>query len=83
MRIKCSKTWDMQHHWLREATVRKALEIYWDKGDNNDADYYTKHHFPTHHKLIHPRHTLKGFNVVKSCQAFSPTLLGKGVFFPF
>eukprot|EP00957_Ditylum_brightwellii_P059200 4492899-Ditylum_brightwellii.AAC.1 len=28
MRIKPSKTWDMRYHCLREAVVRKALEIY-------------------------------------------------------
>eukprot|EP00957_Ditylum_brightwellii_P140966 10739135-Ditylum_brightwellii.AAC.1 len=66
MQNKHSKTWDMSYHWLREADVRKALEIYWDKWGNNDADYYTKHHSPMHHKLIRPRHILKGFNVVES-----------------
>eukprot|EP00957_Ditylum_brightwellii_P016618 1249134-Ditylum_brightwellii.AAC.1 len=28
MCIKRSKSWDMQWHWLKEATTRKALEIF-------------------------------------------------------
>eukprot|EP00957_Ditylum_brightwellii_P154848 11785579-Ditylum_brightwellii.AAC.1 len=30
-RIKQSKYWDMRYHWLREATTREALWIFWDK----------------------------------------------------
>eukprot|EP00957_Ditylum_brightwellii_P194920 14850370-Ditylum_brightwellii.AAC.1 len=51
MRIKRSKSWDMRWHWLREAATRKVLEIFWDKGSRNDADYFTKHHPPAHHRI--------------------------------
>ena len=32
---------------------------------NNDADYFNKHHSPTHHRLQHPRYVLKNFHVAK------------------
>ena len=63
MRIKRSKTWDMRYHWLRENTTKKLLDIYWDKGSNNNADYHTKHHAPAVHKVQRPRYILKGFSI--------------------
>eukprot|EP00957_Ditylum_brightwellii_P113386 8645882-Ditylum_brightwellii.AAC.1 len=63
MRIKRSKSWDMRWHWLQEATTRKALEIFWDKRSRNDADYFTKHNPPAHHRIKRKHYILKGFNV--------------------
>jgi hypothetical protein len=37
-----SKTWDMRWNWLRDKGTHEKLRIYWDKGFNNDADYFTK-----------------------------------------
>ena len=65
MRVKRSKSWDMRYHWLREAAVRAILNIYWDKGSNNDADYFTKHHPPAHHRLQRSRYILKGFSITQ------------------
>eukprot|EP00957_Ditylum_brightwellii_P012128 915770-Ditylum_brightwellii.AAC.1 len=74
MRLKRSNTWAMRLHWLREKAVRRALEIYWDKGINNDVDYYTKHHPLSHHKVTRPWHILKGFNLTQTRQpVFCPT----------
>ena len=47
---KRSKSWDTRHHWLRERNVKKEFNVFWDKGTNNNADYFTKHH-PTQHHL--------------------------------
>ena len=63
MRIKRSKTWDMRYHWLREQAVRNINKVFWDKGTNNDGDYFTKHHSPAVHKTQRPRYILKGFAV--------------------
>ena len=63
MHMKRSKTWDMRYHWLRERKTRKQLDIYWDKGINNHADYFTKHHPPTHHKTQRQQYILKGYNM--------------------
>eukprot|EP00957_Ditylum_brightwellii_P179775 13694485-Ditylum_brightwellii.AAC.1 len=41
---------------------------------HNDANYYTKHHPPSHHKVTRPWHILKGFNLAKNWQpVFNPT----------
>ena len=40
MKPKHSKTWDMKWHWLREKQVLEQLGVYWEKGTNNDADYF-------------------------------------------
>ena len=30
--------------------------VYWDKGTNNDANYFTKHHPRIHHSQMRPRY---------------------------
>ena len=49
MRIKQSKLWDVQYHWLCDPATKKELQVKWDPGKYNKADYYTKHFPPTHH----------------------------------
>ena len=51
MQMKQSKTWDMQLHWLRDKQNTDYFKVFWDKGTNQSADYWTKHH-PT----VYPRH---------------------------
>ena len=48
----------MRFHWLRE---NDNFIMYWDKGLNNDANYFTKHHTPEHHQNMRPKYILKGF----------------------
>ena len=40
----------MRYHGLREKNAKKEFQIFWDKGTNSNADYFTKHH-PTKHQL--------------------------------
>ena len=49
---KKSKSWDMRYHWLRDRQTQKQFNIYWDKGSNNHADYFTKHHPAKYHQEI-------------------------------
>ena len=52
---RMSKSWDIRYNWLRDRSViQKLLDIYWDKGTNNLADYFTKYHAPAHHKAMRP-----------------------------
>jgi hypothetical protein len=53
-----SKTWDMRWNWLRDKATHEQLRIYWDKGENNNADYFTKHHPPAHHRAMRPKYVL-------------------------
>ena len=64
IRQRQSKAWDMRYHWLREKDTLNAFRYYWDKGENNEADYFTKHHPPQHHITMRPKYILKG-NCVK------------------
>ena len=63
---KRSKTWDMWYNWLRNSSTKKELFIYCDKGANNDADYYTKHHPPAHHRTKRLKFILKNFHMTRS-----------------
>ena len=56
MRHKRSKTWDMRYNWLKDADTLGHLRILWDKGKNNLADYFTKHHPPIHHRTMRPKY---------------------------
>ena len=63
MRVKRSKTWDMRYHWLRGKLAKTILKVFWDRGKNNLADYFTKHHSPAHHRIQRYKYILKGFNL--------------------
>ena len=67
MRQKRSKSWDMRFHWLRERKIKQQLNIFWDKGRNNKADYFTKHHPPKYHRIMRPK-TIHMLNQLISCQ---------------
>ena len=32
--------------------TQKKFRFYWDKGTNNNADYFTKHHATKYHRLM-------------------------------
>ena len=50
-----SKSWDMRYYWLREKESKNLFEFYWDKSENNHADYFTKHHSAKHHSKLRPK----------------------------
>ena len=49
-----SKAIDMRYYWLKDRVEQGQFKIFWEPGDANWADYFTKHHPPTHHKKIRP-----------------------------
>ena len=63
LRQRRSKTWDMQLNWQRDKKAHNEFNIYWDKGKNNQANYFTKHHPPKHHREQRPKYILKGYHV--------------------
>ena len=63
MRVKRSKSWDMKYNWLRDRVAQDQFHIKWDRGSHNQADYFTKHHPPSHHKTIRSNYILKGFHM--------------------
>ena len=61
MKQKMSKSWDMRFNWLRDRSIiQKMLRIYWAKGSANLADYFTKHHAPSHHRNMRPIYIYNG-----------------------
>jgi hypothetical protein len=46
---KRTKAMDMRFHWLRDRECQKQFKFYWRPGKTNYADYWTKHHLPSHH----------------------------------
>ena len=49
-----SKAIDMRFCWLKDRVEQGQFKIYWAPGDENWADYFTKHHIPTHHRKVRP-----------------------------
>ena len=49
-----SRTIDMRYHWLKDRSNMGHFYIYWDKGEGNLGDYYTKHHPPWHQFKMRP-----------------------------
>ena len=65
MRHKKSKSWDMRLWWLKDRIVANHFKIFWDTGENNWADYFTKHFAPKYHRILRQRY-LQRTNLVIS-----------------
>ena len=63
LKNKRSKAWDMRYYWIKDKVSNQEFFIYWDKGLNNYADYFTKHFSPTYHQKIRSNYILKGYNI--------------------
>jgi hypothetical protein len=49
-----SKAIDMRFYWVRDRVDQDQFRIFWAPGRTNFADYYTKHHPPSHHRQMRP-----------------------------
>ena len=49
---KRSKAMDMRFYWLRDRAKQQQFHIYWKQGQHNLADYFTKHHSPSHYRKM-------------------------------
>lgn len=77
MRQKRSKAWDMRYHWLRDRNAQNQFYIFWDKGSNNLADYFTKHYSPTYHRSTRPYYILKNHLVIRKIQTAIQNVLAR------
>ena len=48
----------MRFHWLRDRVNQLQFRIYWEKGEDNLADYFTKHHPSEWHRRMRPKYVL-------------------------
>jgi hypothetical protein len=53
-----SKAIDMRFYWVKDRVQKGEFLIYWARGKDNLADYFTKHHSPAHHRLMRSRYLL-------------------------
>jgi hypothetical protein len=53
-----SKAIDMRFYWVRDRVDKKQCRVHWRRGSDNQADYFSKHHSPAHHRLMHSRYLL-------------------------
>eukprot|EP00978_Attheya_sp_CCMP212_P014720 scaffold37660_cov32-Attheya_sp.AAC.1 len=45
-----SKAIDMRFYWLKDRECQMQFKTFWKPGKENDGDYFTKHHPPSHHR---------------------------------
>ena len=68
IRQKRSKSWDMRYHWMRDKETQKLFRYYWARGEDNNADYFTKHHPPRIHQLQRSKYILKNHVLIEKLQ---------------
>jgi hypothetical protein len=51
-----SKAIDMRFYRIRDRVENGDFLVHWRRGVDNDADYFTKHHSPAHHRLLRSRY---------------------------
>ena len=49
-----SKAIDMRFYWLKDRAAQGQFHIYWAPGQHNFADYQTKIHPPSTHRILRP-----------------------------
>jgi hypothetical protein len=52
IKIKQSKAMDMRFYWIQDRVSQGQFIVHWQKGSDNLANYFTKHHPPAHHILM-------------------------------
>ena len=68
LKEKKSKAWDMRLYWIQDRVTNKEFYVYWKAGDENFADYFTKHFAPSYHQQIRPTYILKNHHVTTELQ---------------
>ena len=49
-----SKAIDMRFYWLVDRVKQGQFNVHWGSGKRNLADYFAKHHPPSHHRKVRP-----------------------------
>ena len=64
----------MLFHWLCNRYAQEQLKVFWEKGINNNADYFTKYHPHKHNQYRRPRFIIKVHIVRKLILKYSPII---------
>ena len=71
-----SKAMDMRYYWIRDRVIQNQFHIYWSKGSDNLADYFTKHHPASHHRALRPFYLHTANALFSSCEGVLITSSG-------
>ena len=76
---KRCKAIDMRFCWLKDRAEQGQFKTHWAPGDENWADYFAKHHSPTHHQVVRPAHLNEPGSPadLQGCVKLLKSLLGK------
>ena len=56
LKQRFTKHMDMRYHWPQDRQQQKQIQVHWAPGNENMADYHTKHHHPIYHRRIHAKY---------------------------
>jgi hypothetical protein len=80
-KIRRSKAIDMRFYWVQDRVEQQQIGVRWGSGKGNHADYYTKHHPPSHHIQVRPTYLFTGCCACNDC-AIAPMTVGVCSFAP-
>jgi Reverse transcriptase (RNA-dependent DNA polymerase) len=67
LKIKRSKAIDMRFYWVQDRVEQGDFGIRWGSGKTNHADYFTKHHPPSHHIAVRPTYLYTANHAYRIC----------------
>jgi hypothetical protein len=53
-----SKAIDMRFYWIKDRVKQGQFLVHWRRGADNNADYFTKHHPTSHHRIMRSQYLL-------------------------
>jgi hypothetical protein len=68
-KIKRSKAIDMRFYWVQDRVEQGQISVRWGSGILNHADYFTKHHPPSHHTKVRSTYLYTGCCVCTDCNS--------------
>jgi hypothetical protein len=77
-----SKAMDMRFYWVKDRVAQGQYTVHWRKGTYNLADYFTKHHSPSHHCLIRSGYLVEIHQPIPQKSKHHQDISGKGVLMP-
>ena len=70
-----SRSMEMRYFWVTDQNHRKILDIIWQPGAENLANYFSKHHIGTHHKRVRSWYMYSPNSVRELSRAQTPSAL--------
>mgnify|MGYP006206904129 CR=1 FL=1 len=68
-KIKRSKAIDMRFYWVQDCVEQGQISVRWGSSILNHADYFTKHHPPSHHTKVRSTYLYTGCCVCTDCNS--------------